>query len=101
MQVSRLSKSAYRFAHCLLRASKTQLADSVNYTNVIYEIPTDTVSMGAKLFQKVDGNRQDYDFHLSKQAFTIGKADKTTVPSIDRDGKRRNTVPDLGAYAHH
>ena len=57
--------------------------------------------MGANLFLKVNGNRQDYYFHLSKQAFAIGKADKTTVPSIDRDGKRRNTVPDLGAYAHH
>lgn len=101
VSLSRLSTSAYRFAHCLLRASKTQSADSVNYTNVIYEVPTDTVSMGAKLFLKVNGNRQDYDFHLSKQAFAIGKADKTTVPSIDRDGKRRNTVPDLGAYAHH
>ena len=91
---------AYHFDHCLLRTPKVQSADSLNYTNVTYEQPSDTVSMRTKLFVKVDGDRQDYDFHLSKPSAARNKGNAARMPLVDRDGKRRSGATDLGAFAY-
>ena len=49
---------------------------------------------------KIDGDQQDYDFHLRKESAAIDKANPETATKTDRDGRSRDEKPDVGAYEY-
>lgn len=57
----------YHFSHTLLRTPRVETGDSVNYTNVIWETPSDTIQ-GAQHFILVDDKNLKYDFHLDSKS---------------------------------
>lgn len=90
----------YSFDHCVIRTPKVATADSIHFTNVLYEDVKDTVSMGLKHFVKIDSNNQYYDFRLSDKSAAIDKADPLTSASADRSGLPRDNKPDIGAFEY-
>ena len=90
----------YSFDHCVIRTPKIVTADSIHFTNVLYEDVKDTVSMGLKHFVKIDSNNQYYDFRLSDKSAAIDKADPLTSAPVDRSGLPRDNKPDIGAFEY-
>ncbi len=88
----------YKFSDCIIRTPNIETADSVNFNNVTFENLKDTLTTAEKMFSDIDINNQYYDFHLADKSSAIGKANKSTTPSMDRDGRERDDEPDLGAY---
>jgi hypothetical protein len=91
---------AYAFDHCIIRTPKITTADSLHFTNVIYEDIKDTTSTGIKHFVKIDTDNLRYDFNLKSTSSAIGKANPTTAMPLDRNGQKRDDLPDVGAYEY-
>ena len=87
----------FNFENCVLRTPKPTTADSVFFKNIIYEDVKDTTKYGEKNFVKIDADKQYYDFHLSKTSSAVDKANTKTALPIDRDGVKRDELPDIGA----
>ena len=83
-----------------MRTPKPTTADSVYFKNIIYENVKDTTIYGEKNFVKIDADKQYYDFHLSKVSAAVDKANAKTAQPIDRDGVKRDELPDIGAYEY-
>lgn len=88
----------FQFYSCLLRTPKVETEDSIRFKDVVYEDVSDTISYGLKNFVLIDGDHQQYDFHLKEKAAAIGIADKTSMPSTDLTGQQRDDTPDAGGY---
>lgn len=90
----------YAFDHCIIRTPKITTADSLYFTNVIYEDVKDTTSTGIKHFVKIDTDNLRYDFNLKSVSSAISKADPSTAMPYDRNGIKRDDTPDIGAYEY-
>ena len=90
----------YLFDYCIIRTPKVTTADSVHFTNVIYEDVKDTTTMGEKHFYKIDTDNLIYDFRLDSVSAAIGKANPATALPDDRLGVIRKKTPDIGAYEY-
>jgi hypothetical protein len=90
----------YLFDYCIIRTPKVTTADSVHFTNVIYEDVKDTTTMGEKHFYKIDTDNRIYDFRLDSVSAAIGKANPATALPDDRLGVIRKKTPDIGAYEY-
>lgn len=88
----------FLFSNCLMRTPEVLTDDSVKFKHVVYEDVSDTISCGRYNFVLVDGDKQQYDFHLKEKAAAIGIADKATMPQTDLSGNKRDDKPDAGAY---
>jgi hypothetical protein len=90
----------YRFDSDILRTPKVTTKDSVCFHQVRWEDPKDTIAGGEKMFRKIDADRQYYDFHLDSvaQARDAGMLLGVPFSATDRDGKRRDEIPDMGCY---
>lgn len=88
----------YTFDHCIIRTPKVTTADSVNFVNVVFEDIKDTTHCGEKHFVKIDTRNLIYDFDLDSVSSAIGKANPQTALPIDRKGRQRDVLPDVGAY---
>lgn len=86
------------FDYCLLRTPKVTTADSIHFTNIIYEDVKDTISGGAKNFKLIDTDNLRYDFQLDSVSAAIDKASLKTSPATDRNGNNRDSKPDIGAF---
>lgn len=89
---------SYQFDYCILRTPKVETADSVRFTNIIWENPEDTIVTGKKNFAKIDEDNLIYDFRLSEVSKAIGAANKTVALPTDRFGLLRDEEPDIGCY---
>lgn len=92
----------YQFANCIIRTPQLKEDDKelAHFADCVFEDVKDTVSYGAKHFVLIDGDNQNYDFHLRKESAAIDKADAATASPFDRDGRERDTMPDVGAYEY-
>ena len=90
----------YSFDHCIIRTPKITTADSIHFTNVVYENVKDTTSQGQKHFMKIDAAHQYYDFRLSSKSAAIDKADPLTALPTDHSGSSRDSNPDVGAFEY-
>ncbi len=94
----------YRFENCILRTDS--LVEGDNIKNIIWEnadsVDIDTVYGGEKNFRLVDYNHQHFDFHLNEKSKAIGAATRDEEYSFpfDRDGNRRDDMPDIGCYEY-
>lgn len=61
----------FQFANTLLRTPRVETEDSVRFTNIIWESPTDSVQ-GKQHFRLVDEGNLDYDFHLDSLSTAQG-----------------------------
>ena len=89
---------SYYFDHCILRTPA--IGDTVNVRDVIWELPDDTVGVGAKHFKKIDIDLIKYDFRLDSVSTAIGKAVPISGLPFDRLGIRRDEQPDIGCYEY-
>ena len=91
----------YMFYDCVMRTPEAEDEEQKkHFTNVVFEDVKDTVSYGLKHFVKIDGDQQDYDFHLRKESAAIDKANPESATKTDRDGRSRDEKPDVGAYEY-
>lgn len=90
----------YQFDYCMIRTPRLTTADSLHFTNVIFENVKDTTAMGEKHFVKIDTDKLIYDFRLDSVSAAVGKANPATAMPDDRDGRKRKHTPDLGAYEY-
>ncbi len=91
---------SYYFANCILRTPAiTDSAQLVNFSNVVFEQANDSVQ-GADHFYNIDADNQYYDFHLDSVSTAIGRAVVIEGCGIDRDGKERGSLPDIGCYQY-
>ena len=75
------------------------MEDTEHFNAIIWEDPKDTVAVGEKHFNLVDGDSQHYDYHLSESSPAIGKANPLYALPIDREGRERNKdAACIGAY---
>lgn len=87
----------YFFDTCILRTPSVE--DTEHFNAIIWEDPKDTVAVGEKHFNLVDGDSQHYDYHLSESSPAIGKANPLYALPIDREGRERNKdAACIGAY---
>ena len=61
----------YRFMHSLLRTPKVETADSVRFSDIIWETPADSIQ-GTRHFRLVDEQNFIYDFHLDSLSTAKG-----------------------------
>ena len=61
----------YQFMHSLLRTPKVQTADSVRFSDIIWETPNDSIQ-GTRHFCLVDEENLIYDFHLDSLSTAKG-----------------------------
>jgi hypothetical protein len=61
----------YQFVNTLLRTPKVEDADSVRFTNVIWETPKDSIQ-GKMHFKTIDVENLYYDFHLDSLSTAQG-----------------------------
>ena len=61
----------YRFMHSLLRMSKVESADSVRFSDIIWESPKDSIQ-GTRHFRLIDEENFIYDFHLDSLSTAQG-----------------------------
>ena len=93
-----MSTNNYHFNHCIIRTPVITTDDSVNFVHVIFEDIEDTTIYGRKHFAMVDHGKQKYDFHLDSISSAIDKADAASSLPLDRDGKMRDEMPDVGCF---
>ena len=74
--------------------------DSVYFTNVVYENVNNTSSNGEKHFNLISADTQHYDFHLAKESEAIAKGNAETIPTVDREGRKRGVKPCIGAFEY-
>lgn len=86
------------FESCILRTPKINTADSLRFTNVLFESPKDTVFGGKKHFKNIDIKNLIYDFQLDSISPAIDKGNPLTASPIDRNGVLRDDKPDIGAF---
>lgn len=93
----------YLFESTIIRTP--QITDTLqlanHFTNTIFESSTDTI-YGARHFQLVDADLQDYNFHLDSLSTAIGRANYTLgalFTTTDHDGLERTQTPDIGCYS--
>ena len=87
----------YSFFNSLLRTRKVD--DNANIVGTVWEDVKDTAEvLGEKNFRLVDIDMQRYDFHLDSLSYAIDKADKELSLPLDRDGRQRGELPDIGCY---
>lgn len=61
----------YRFMHTLLRTPKVETADSLRFSDVIWESPKDSIQ-GTRHFRLIDEDNLIYDFHLDSLSTAQG-----------------------------
>lgn len=61
----------YRFSDMLLRTPKVTTADSLRFSNIIWETPKDSIE-GKKHFRTIDEDNLYYDFHLDSVSTALG-----------------------------
>ena len=61
----------YQFMHSLLRTPKVQTADSVRFSDIIWETPNDSIQ-GTRHFRLIDEENLIYDFHLDSLSTAKG-----------------------------
>ena len=61
----------YRFSDMLLRTPKVTTADSLRFSNIIWETPKDSIE-GKKHFRTIDEDNLFYDFHLDSVSTALG-----------------------------
>ena len=61
----------YRFMHSLLRTPKVETADSVRFSDIIWESPKDSIQ-GTRQFRLIDEENFIYDFHLDSLSTAKG-----------------------------
>jgi hypothetical protein len=61
----------YQFMHSLLRTPKIETADSVRFSDVIWESPKDSIQ-GTRHFRLIDEENFIYDFHLDSLSTAKG-----------------------------
>ena len=61
----------YRFMHSLLRTPKVETADSVRFSDIIWESPKDSIQ-GTRHFRLIDEDNLIYDFHLDSLSTAQG-----------------------------
>jgi len=61
----------YRFMHSLLRTPKVETADSVRFSDIIWELPKDSIQ-GTRHFRLIDEENFIYDFHLDSLSTAQG-----------------------------
>ena len=61
----------YRFMHSLLRTPKVETADSVSFTDILWESPKDSIQ-GKRQFRLIDEDNLIYDFHLDSLSTAKG-----------------------------
>ena len=91
----------YAFSHCIIRdTTNINYVDTVNiFKKVVFENDEDTSAIyGRKHFANIDTKNLRYDFRLDSLSTAIGKADPVTSPENDRQGRRRDEKPDIGAF---
>ena len=88
------------FNHCVIRTPVVTTSDSIYFKNIIYESTVNAETVGKNHFHIIDADNQYYDFHLADKSAAIDKADKVTAPTLDRNGKSRIGIPDVGAYEY-
>lgn len=88
----------YTFDHCVIRTPRITTTDSVNFVNVIFEDVKDTTHYGAKHFAMFDTDNLIYNFDLDSLSAAINKANPQTSLPLDRKGRQRDAMPDVGAY---
>lgn len=90
--------SKYLFADCIIRTPPVKTADSTCFSRVQYEDVADTTRTGHRQFVKIDTDNLRYDFRLKGISAAIGRADPATAMPDDRNGRKRDDKPDIGAY---
>lgn len=88
----------FSFGYSVIRTPAVASADSLCFTNVIYEDVADTVAYGRKHFILFDTENFRYDFRLVETSPAIGVANSSTSLPIDRLGNQRDDTPDVGCY---
>ena len=88
----------YQFDDCMIRTPKVTTKDSIHYNRVIFENVTDTTMYGYHQFVKIDTDNLRYDFRLKDKSAAIGKANPSTTMPTDRNGLKRDDLPDIGSY---
>ena len=86
----------YLFASSVLRTPVVD--DTLRFKNIIWEAVEDTTQGGAKHFKQISMSTQHFDFHLDSLSSAVGKAAPQYALPDDRDGKSRDTSPDIGCY---
>ena len=66
-----LAAFEYRFSDMLLRTPKVTTADSLRFSNIIWETPKDSIE-GKKHFRTIDEDNLYYDFHLDSVSTALG-----------------------------
>ena len=61
----------YRFMHALLRTPKVDTADSIRFSEIIWETPKDSIQ-GTRHFRLIDEENLIYDFHLDSLSTAKG-----------------------------
>ena len=90
----------YAFANCIIRTPKVTTADSVHFSQVIFEDVKDTTSTAEKHFMKIDTENLRYDFRLDSVSSAIDRGDASTSTKTDHDGRPRDDRPDIGAFEY-
>jgi len=70
-QTDTINSFEYRFVQSLLRTPKIETADSVCFTDIIWESPKDSIQ-GKKHFRLIDEDNLIYDFHLDSLSTAKG-----------------------------
>lgn len=91
---------AFGFDHCVMRTEKETTADSLRFTNIIYEATDDTTHFGKKHFAIIDEDNLYYDFSLDSTSAAISAADANTATKTDISEALRDSNPDAGAYEY-
>ena len=91
---------AFAFDHCIMRTPVETTADSIRFTNILYELPDDTTAVGKRHFVNIDEENLYYDFRLDSLSLAVGFADAESAAPSDRNGTLRDDTPDAGAYEY-
>lgn len=71
VQTDTMQVFEYQFLHSLLRTPKVETADSVRFSDVIWESPKDSIQ-GTRHFRLIDEDNLIYDFHLDSLSTAQG-----------------------------
>ena len=92
------------FEDCILRTPQVTVdkteenADTVRFSNVMFELCEDTVTTGKKHFKTIDTDKLIYNFQLDSISPAVDRGNPLTAEPVDRLGLRRDDKPDIGAF---